>query len=169
MQTVYSHSCLWGAEFLRQKKRALALCFPKDKPPTLVEKRCSKWGSDLKGFKTPLKAALLQISTYYWLLHYTKLIYGAKSSINTNSKRNWQTSAGAEDHPWNCSVWSGTSALASFPSFSAHQDWKRDFYTAHQGRQGQKLIRTIHKAGWRSAASHPWKFNCTQQRKAKTW
>lgn len=141
-------------------------------PLTLVTKRCSKWGSGLKGFITSLKAALLQQSTHYWLLSYTKLCYSAKSPIITNSKRNLQTSAGPGGVTlWNCSVWTRTSALALFPSLlslpslpisTGSSGLEKGFHTTHQGRQGQKLIRTIHKPGWRSAASHPWKFNCTQ-------
>lgn len=48
--------------------------------------------------------------------------------------------------------------LAPVPPFSAHQhrlELEKGFLQTYQGRQGQKLIRTIHKPGWRSAASHP--------------
>lgn len=60
----------------------------------------------------------------------------------------------------NWSAWTRTSALPLFPLLSllpintSSFGLEKAFYTAHQGTEGQKLIRTIHKPYWKRVL-HP--------------
>lgn len=134
---------------------------PKGKPRTLGAERCHKWGSGLKGFTPPLKAALLQQSTRYCPLGYTKLCsYHQFQQESANTCRSWSHPLELQGLGRNLCP-ASLPSLPSLPMGTGSGHCKRAF-TNTSGTQGQKLIRTIHKPGWRSAASHPWKFNCTQ-------